>query len=1067
MKNIEEKKEFVEDDKTTPLWNDTFSERERIGFLLEKLTLEEKFRSLGTGNPEIPRLGIPAFGVGGEAAHGVQARHDQRYDKGETCYTTVFPNPIGMSATWDRELIREAGNVVGREARALFHSGKHRSLSLWAPTVDLNRDPRWGRLEECYGEDGYLTGEMAGAYVDGMQGDDDEYLQCAATAKHFYANNMEQGRTYESSSVDWRNKFEYYLEPFRKLIQEHRLEGVMTAYNEINGIPCMLLEKDLALLKEWGLGHVVCDGGDVGQTVDFHKYFSRHSETVAAGLHAYVDCFTDDINLVMEAAREAYQHGMIEEKDLDRALFSYFRTMLRLGFFDQKGKNPYADVPLEVVSCEEHRNLARKVTAESIVLLKNEEKNPLKPAVSIESEIVPDHDCLLPLSAEKIAGGREKLAVIGPLCDTWNKGWYSGQPEYSITPWRGIQEAVTEAAEGEDVGSHLLMETGISEVRIRLKAGESDQECYLGILSDGKTVGAVSRGTAEVFLLDQWEHGKVTLQAKSNGKFLVVEDDDSIGQRGNVTVTSTEAFGWFVREMFHITSEGALTTWDHVALVLDKKGQLRKETMCGMQDENRQPGEDQSCGTAGIPFSWEWEYVKDGIRAVAELAEQADKVVLCLGAHPMITCKEEIDRTDLRLAVYQQKMLQRVVEANPNVILVLLSSVPFDISWAQERVPAILTMATGSMELGRGLADVLFGKVSPGGRLNVTWYRSEKDLPPMDDYDVIQGGRTYQYFEGKPLYPFGYGLSYSSFQYEDLRVSLDDAAAVQLNENTEKGCILHPRLSGSLVVRNVGHCQSDEVVQIYARKIGSEIKRPRKILVYFDRLKDMRPGEKRRVSFSIALSQLEFYDVISRKMMLEQGGYELMAGASSEDIRLRQEFVLDGEERGVRDGGCFISADCFDMAMNHVLRRGHLSYQSVCTRNDRDEIVLAYQRMMLKRMPEALVLDFWQEYQCRIFVDIDGEEVGNYVLDDPFSVLEEGAEGSSERIQQESAVHAGEATGEGSFEAHQNWLTRRREIGFREIRIPMEKDRVPVSKLFTLSIRWRGKGKLCMFRFDC
>lgn len=1031
-----QKKNLGNDYRKTPLWDAALSENERIEYLLGELTLEEKFSSLGTGNPAIPRLGIPKFGVGGEGAHGVQARHDQRYDQGETCYTTVFPNPIGMSATWDRKLIREAGKVVGREARALFHSGKHRSLSLWAPTVDLNRDPRWGRLEECYGEDGYLTGEMAGAYVDGMQGSHDGFLQCAATAKHFYANNKEQGRTFESSSVDWRNKYEYYLEPYRKLIQEHRLEGLMTAYNEINGVPCMLLKKDLALLKVWGLGHVVCDGGDVGQTVDFHKYFSRHSETVAAGLHAHVDCFTDDIHMVSEAAREAYQHGMIEEKDLDLALFSYFRTMLRLGIFDQKGENPYADIPLEVVSCQEHRRLAREVTAESVVLLKNEAPEPGKSS-------------LLPLSAEKVAGEQEKIAVIGPLCDAWNKGWYSGQPLYGVTPWQGIREVVSEAAGmGEsDYQGSLLMETGISEVKIALRTNGGKDKCYLGVLSDGRTVGAVPPECAEVFLLDQWEQGKVTLQAKSNGKFLAVEDDDTIGQQGDVTAASAEAFGWFVKEMFHIDSEGVLTTWDHQPLSLDESGRLRKGNMWGL-------------------ISWEWEYVKDGIQAAAQAAKQADKVVVCLGSHPMITCKEEVDRTDITMAEYQDKMLRRIVEENSNVALVLLSSVPLDVSWAQERVPAILAMATGSMELGRGLADVLFGKASSGGRLSVTWYRSAKDLPPMDDYDVIQGGRTYQYFEGEPLYPFGYGLTYSSFDYGTLKLSLDDKMTGGKGEVQGREGNVHTCIHGSLTVTNVGGVRSDEVVQIYARKVDGEIKRPRKLLVYFERLGKMEPGEEREVHFSVSLSQLKYYDVISGKMMLEPGCYELMAGASSEDIRNRQQILLAGEERGVRDGGQFIAADCFDRAVHHVLRRGHLSYQSVCTRNGRDEIVLTYERMMLKTVPKLLVLDFWQEYFCEIGIDVDGERVGHYELEDPFADKEAGAGEVSERIQQEIATRAGEATGEGSFEAHQNWLTRKREIGFREISIPVEKDKIPAGELFTLTIRWKGKGKLCMFRFE-
>lgn len=1044
------------DYKSTPLWNDALSEKERIEYLLGELTLEEKFLSLGTGNPAIPRLGIPEFGVGGEGAHGVQARHDQRYDQGETCYTTVFPNPIGMSATWDRELIREAGAVVGREARALYRSGKHRSLSLWAPTVDLNRDPRWGRLEECYGEDGYLTGEMAGAYVDGMQGNDDTFLQCAATAKHFYANNKEQGRTYESSSVDWRNKYEYYLEPYRKLIQEHGLEGLMTAYNEVNGVPCMLLEKDLAMLKEWGLGHVVCDGGDVGQTVDFHKYFSRHSETIAAGLHANVDCFTDNIHLVAEAAREAYQHGMIEEGDLDRALFSYFRTMLRLGLFDQGEKNPYADIPLELVSCEEHRGLAREVTAESVVLLKNEAPGSGKAS-------------LLPLSVREVAAGREVIAVIGPLCDAWNKGWYTGQPLYGVTPWQGIRKAVCGAG-GKEGDGHLLMETGISEAKIKINAGTGEEECYLGILSDGRTVGAVSAERAETFLVDRWEQGKVTLQAKSNGKLLVLEDDDSIGQRGNVTATSTEAFGWFVREMFHITSEGVLTTWDDQPLVIDEYGHLRKENMCGVHGQSgRTQGECRE--TKFHTISWEWIYVKDGIEAAVRMAGQADKVVVCLGAHPMITCKEEIDRTDIKMSEYQEEMLQKIMEENPNVILAVLSSVPFDISWAQENVPAILTMATGSMELGRGLADVLFGKAGPGGRLSVTWYRSVEDLPPMDDYDVIQGGRTYQYFEGEPLYPFGYGLTYSSFAYRNLKLSLDEniksarPAGKLLEAGGRKGN-MHPGIIGSLTVKNVGNACSDEVVQIYARKIDSQISRPRKALVYFERLKDMKPGEERVVSFHVALSQLEYFDVISGKMLLEPGGYEFMAGASSQDVRERQRIVLAGEERGVRDGTHFIPADCFDRALHHVLRRGHLSYQSVCTKNSRDQIVLTYERMMLKTEPEVLVLDFWQEYRCKIEIDVNGEQVGCYELEDPFDDTKAQNGTVSERMQLEAATRAGEATGEGSFEAHQNWLTRKREIGFREICIPVEKDKIPAGELFTLAIRWKGKGKLCMFRFE-
>ena len=341
----------------------------------------------------------------------------------------------------------------------------------------------------------------------------------------------------------------------------------------------------------------------------------------------------------------------------------------------------------------------------------------------------------------------------------------------------------------------------------------------------------------------------------------------------------------------------------------------------------------------------------------------------------------------------------------------------------------------------------------------MTWYRSVKDLPPMDDYDVIQGGRTYQYFDGNPLYPFGYGLTYSSFEYADLKLTLDDHKMAGWQGEG---------ILGSLTVRNAGECRSDEVVQIYARKVHSQLRRPKKVLVYFERLKDVEPGEERKVSFAVSPSQLEYFDVISGRMMLEPGCYELMAGASSEDIRQSRQVMLEGEERGVRDGARFISADCFDSAVHHVLRRGHLSYQSVCTKNGRDEIALTYERMMLETTPEALVLDFWQEYSCQIWIDVNGELVGQYRLEDPFGGrdAESGAGAVSERVRQEIATRAGEATGEGSFEAHQNWLTRKREIGFREIAIPVEGDKIPVGELFALTIRWKGRGKLCMFRFE-
>ena len=619
----------------TPLWNTSLSDEERLDYLLGQLTLEEKFNCLGTGCPAIERLGIPAFSVGGEASHGIQARNDQEYDNGTPAFTTILPNPIGMSATWDEELIKEAGAMAGREARGLYHAGKHKSLSLWAPTVDMERDPRWGRTEEGYGEDPYLTGKMAGAYVEGLQGDDNHYLCCAATLKHFYANNMEEGRVYISSSVDLRNRHEYYLSPFRRIIQEHHAEGMMTAYNEVNGIPCMLLKEDIQLAKQWGVGHVVCDGGDVRQTVDFHKYFSRHSETIAAGLEAGVDRFTDNILMVSSAAKEAYTHKMITISQIDRALRSHFRVMLRLGLFDRDGKNPYGKIGLESVDTKENHLLARKVTEESVVLLKNEGA--------------------LPIPLEKIRMGEERLAVIGPLSDVWYMDWYSGSPSYKVTPVDGICRMVTDGktisfknrAEAGSEGQNIVLENGNSIVKLKFGDGTGG---YLGILSDGKTVGAVSGKDAESFQVEFWGDGKVTFRAESNGLLLTTEDDTQKGQDGRVCASKKEAFGWFVREIFYLGDSGELLAWDRSALEIGEDGALRKRQ-----------GESNS-------ISVELVYQKDGIADAVRAVEEADRVLLFLGSNPMITCKEEVDRKDIALPEYQEKMLRSICQANSNVV---------------------------------------------------------------------------------------------------------------------------------------------------------------------------------------------------------------------------------------------------------------------------------------------------------------------------------------------------------------------------------------------------------------
>lgn len=1091
---------MYKDYKNTPLWNSGLSEEERLQYLLRELTLDEKFACLGTGNPAIERLGIPAFGVGGEGAHGVQARHDQGYDKGEPVATTIFPNPIGMSASWDRELIKEAGTVVGTEARALYEEGLHGSLSLWAPTVDMERDPRWGRTEEGYGEDPYLTAEMAGAYVEGMQGDHPHYLRCGATLKHYYANNVEQGRTYISSSVDLRNKHEYYLEPFRKVITEHHVEGMMTAYNEINGIPCMLLDNDIKLAKSWGLGHVVSDGGDVNQTVHFHKYFKRHSETVAAGLKAGMDCFTDDMEMVEAAAREAYEHHMIQMEDIDKALYRYFRVMLRLGFFDRGGRNPYEQITMEEIGTAQSQKVARDITAESVVMVKNDGILPLGAQKAAEdhcnllsqdsgdnvSSSLQSYDVSQRLHTER-ENVKSKLAVIGPLSDIWYKDWYSGVPPYFVTPLDGVKNALqpeslnsrisgkqsvtkgkrnSQSSELQGVTDESLNSriyelhsavSGNATVRIKVSTGV-EENAYLGLQSDGKSIGLVSKEAAESFILTDWGDGKVTLRAKSNGLLLTTQDDESIGEKGDILAAKEEAFGWFVKEIFYIEktqdsyantfaasiqksdafaenenveqpdtfaeNENAkqpvafsLKTWDQQGISIDEKGALRK-------DRN----------AIGLPVKM--EVVEDGIAQAAIAAKEADTVLLFLGANPMITCKEEIDRTHIMLPYTQQKLLEEVCKVNSNVILVLISSVPYDLRMAQdcENVRAILLCAEGSMELGNAVMDVITGKKSAAGRLPMTWYGSLDGFPDINDYDIIQKGRTYQYYEGEALYPFGYGLTYSEMEYSGLTVQLKD----------------YTKLLVQAEVSNIGKYRSDEVVQLYIRKKDSTVKRPFCQLKGFERLKDLKPGEKRNVSFAVPLEELKYYDVIAKEKLLEPGEYEILLGRSSKDIRQSQSIVLNGTKRPCRDGFATNESECFDRALHYVLCSGHLGYTSVCTKNESDTIILDYEKVYLSHKAKGIVLDFWKEHTCNVEIFIDGKKVGKTHISAP-------------EKEEEKQLEAGEANGDGAFDFHQNWITQRREIGFCEIEIPLCD--VPVDKEFTLTVSWKGRGKTCTWRF--
>lgn len=880
------------------LWNNALSVEERLDAVVSELTLDEKLHCLTTGIPDIDRLGIKASFVGGEAAHGIQARHDQAFDAGEPEPTTSFTQPIGMSGSFDTELIHECGRVTGEEARALYKRNNGGSLCRWAPTIDMERDPRWGRTEEAYGEDPCLTGKMASAYIQGMKGDDPFYIRCAATLKHFYANNVEKDRVSVSSSIDERNKHEYYLEPFRKAITEGGAEAVMTSYNEINGVPAVVNHEVQDLLKdEWKLpGHVVCDGGDFQQTVQFHHYFATHAESLAYGLKAGIDAFTDDPEVVYRAAKDAYEQGLITEEDIDRALRNSFRTRIHLGLFDGNGDCPYSEMGEEYVNSTEHQEICRKMAEESVVLLKNEGILPWN-----SGEASPeDGESLTNRPDQKEPGS---ITVVGPLSDVWYKDWYSGVPPYAVTPVEGIRREFPEA----EVTCH----SGLSKLQLSVDgkyvALDADNRLYLG-----------EKEQAETFLYTDWGCGNTTLQAMSNGCFVILEEGSYL-----ITASSKEAFHWFIREQWNFREEPDgtyfLDSWNGRQVTVDADGYL---VVIKNGDVAVGEGDDEKLGlvshavSEGDPVSFRMEVMEDGLKEALKLVQKAEKTVVVLGSNPVINSKEEIDRTTLALPPAQQHLADEVLKANPDAVIVLVTNYPYSIVDLNANAKAILYTASGSQELGTGIAAVLSGRVNPAARLPMTWYQADEDLPDINDYDIIKGKRTYQYFDGKVLYPFGYGLSYTGFRYEEMQT-----------EEKEDEIIV--RLS----VTNTGDVKGDEVVQLYVHKEDSRVVRPIRQLKDFVRVKDLAPGETRTVTLSVKKEELRYFDVISGQMLLEDGGYLLEAGASSVDIRQKQEILLKGQKAGVRDPFAATEAIRYDDYENCFIHKGtfgHAEHGETC-----------------------------------------------------------------------------------------------------------------------------------------
>ncbi|WP_239614290.1 glycoside hydrolase family 3 protein [Cohnella mopanensis] len=804
--------------------NPDLSLAERVDDLVAQLTLEEKINLMCQYQDEVARLGIKAYKHGTEAAHGMAWLGE----------ATSFPQPIGLACTWDTELLKRIGDVISDEARAFFKKNPAiNGLTLWAPTVDMERDPRWGRTEEAYGEDPHLTGKLSSALIHGLQGDDPFYLKSVASLKHFIGNNNEIDRGECSVSIDPRNMKEYYLKAFEIPFKEGQAKSMMTAYNSVNGVPANLNPDVNRIVKQqWGMdGFVVSDAGDVLGTVNEHKYVATYKEAVALTIKAGVDSITDDHDISKQAIRDALADNLLCEKDLDVALTNTFRVRFRLGEFDPDTRNPYAAIDESEILHPDHIALSLEAAKKSVVLLKNENK-------------------ALPLQADKL----KKVAVIGPLGGKVYRDWYSGTLPYAVTPLDAIKKRLS--AKGQSVA----FASGNDHVKLKSTSNGK----YVSLTKEDKQPLAANQPSAddaEIFELSDWGWDSHTLISKTNGLYLTT--DDSL-----VTASSEHIWEWFTKEVFrvrHGQGDSQITTWNDRPVTVDpKSGQLNVKD-----------------GSAEDADSFTFEKVVDGIHDAVEAARDADVAVVFVGNHPLINGKETMDRPDLTLAESQERLIQEVFAANPNTIVVIVGSYPYAINWVNEHIPAVVYSSHAGHEIGTALSEVLFGQYNPAGRLNMTWYESTEQLGDFMDYDIIKSERTYQYFAGKPLYPFGHGLSYSTFKYDELTLDSDRIS--------EGGSV-----TATLRVTNSGEAYGEEVVQLYTRSGPSRVKRPLRQLQGFKRVA-LAAGESTDVTFVLNASDLVFWDVTREKFCLENGQCTLMIGSSSTDIRLNSTIAIFGE----------------------------------------------------------------------------------------------------------------------------------------------------------------------------
>jgi beta-glucosidase len=804
---------------------------QRAADLVKQMTLEEVTQQTVHHAPALPRLGLGRYNYWSEALHGVNVDGP----------ITSFPQPIALGCSWNPELVHQVYTAVSDEARA-YHNKTGYGLTFFSPaTVNMGlRDPRWGRCEENFSEDPSLVQTLAVQTTRAMQGDHPKYLKTVACAKHYICNDTDTDRDYADAAPDYRSFWEYYTRGFEACVTEARVFTVMASYNSLWGVPCVadpLLLTEI-LRKRWGFkGYVVSDCDAVADIYRTHHYVQTGPEAAALAIKAGSDLNCGDT--YSQHLMKACQDKLVSEEAVRTALTRVLTGRFLLGEFDPQADVPWSGLPPEIIEGQKHRDLAREAARQTLVLLKNEKQT-------------------LPLNKRSL----RKVAIIGPMAGSCHLGGYSGRSTYLVSPYLGVSAALGSTPFGDTVPAGEYV------------SASNFRGPIVDFTDDGAQLLTAIKNNdwAQYASLDFSGTTSIQFKFASSSDGDIEIRFDSLGGAPALTVPVPATGGMNVWKTVSAPLSGVAGS--HVMFL--KFRSTGRDHFINLQSFQLLPSKPAAPTAAQMIYApgctimgpRNQILLDNAVRAASE-----SEVALVFVGDNRLLSDEGRDREYLHLPDVQHELIKAVAAVNPRTILVVNSCCPVALNWEKDNIAAILCSLNAGQEQGNAIADVLFGDYNPSGKLSSTWFRDVAQLPNFHDYD-IKHGRTYMYFQGDPLYPFGYGLSYTTFSYENLRVK---------DDRLEPG----KTITVTADVSNTGHGAGIEIVQLYVQANGKQ-QRPTKQLAGFQRI-SLQAGEKQTVSFSLAHDHiaLRYWEDSAGQFAYEPGTVQLMVGSSSASIHLR------------------------------------------------------------------------------------------------------------------------------------------------------------------------------------